>query len=102
MTGAYQDSLSNYHNLFARCHEVVVLQPDDDTLVPTPDAIEFGGVVLEVKSGQTNEEVLAQMDWDLEQLNSLIRDRHVDRETTLGQPWVKGLLQGYPYLSTTP
>lgn len=101
MTGAYQDSLSNYHNLFARCHEVILRGPDDDALLASSQMIEFGDVVLEVKWGQTNQDVLAHMDWDSEQLTSLIRDRHVDTETTLGRSWFLGLLQGYPYLSTT-
>lgn len=101
MTGAYQDSLSNFHNLFARCHEVIVHHADDDQLLASSELVEFGDLMLEVKWGQTNEDVLAQMDWDLENLSYLIRERHLSSDTTLGQPWAMGLLQGYPYLSTT-
>jgi len=28
-----------------------------------------------------------------------IRKRHLDKETTLGESWSLGLLQGYPYLT---
>jgi arginine decarboxylase len=99
MTGAYQDALSNEHNLFGRCHEVVVRDPDEDLELPRSERVEIGDVVLEVKMGDTNEDVLARMDFGVEDLLMQIRDRHLEVESTLGKPWALGLLQSYPYLT---
>ncbi len=99
MTGAYQDSLSNVHNLFGRCHEIVVRHNDDEQSLPGAEMIEFGAHWLEVKAGLTTEDVLGSMDHDVGHINTLLRDRHLVNETTLGQPWALGLLQGYPYLT---
>jgi arginine decarboxylase len=100
MTGAYQDSLASMHNLFSRCHEVVVRAADDDSVIVGSERFELDEEThVEIKSGLTNEDVLALMDHDVATMAKLLRDRHLDRETTLGQPWAMGLLQGYPYLS---
>ncbi len=98
MTGAYQDSLSNQHNLFSRAHEVIVRGPDDEAMLNGSEMIEFGELQLEVKYGLTNEDVLAEMDFDVESMNHLLRERHLTADTTLGKPWALGILQGYPYL----
>ena len=99
MTGAYQDSLANRHNLFSRCHEVIVRTPEDAAVISGSEWVEFGEHALEVKGGLTNGDVLELMDFDIESLTQHLRDRHLDVETTLGQPWALGLLQGYPYLT---
>ena len=99
LVGAYQDSLANEHNLFGRCAEVVVRSPEDDTVLPGSEMVEFGPLQLEVKGGMTNEDVLSLMDWDVEGLNHMLRDRHLQQETTLGIRWAAGLLQGSPYLN---
>jgi arginine decarboxylase len=99
MTGAYQDSLANSHNLFARCHEVIVRRPEDDAVIFGSEWIDLDDHGLEIKGGMTNEDVLGMMDFDVETLTQLLRDRHVEAETSLGQSWAMGLLQGYPYLS---
>jgi arginine decarboxylase len=99
MTGAYQDSLANRHNLFSRCHEVIVRKLDADAVIPGSEWIDLPGHALEVKGGLTNEDVLEVMDFDVESMTQLLRDRHLEVDTTLGQPWALGLLQGYPYLS---
>ncbi len=99
MTGAYQDSLANLHNLFSRCHEVIVRNVDDVPVIFGSEWLELPTHGLEIKGGLTNEDVLGLMDFDVETLAQLLRDRHLDVETTLGQPWALGLLQGYPYLS---
>jgi arginine decarboxylase len=100
MTGAYQDSLANLHNLFSRCHEVIVRGLDDVPVISGSEWLEQPEYGLEIKGGLTNEDVLGLMDFDVETLTQLVRDRHLDVETTLGQPWALGLLQGYPYLVT--
>ncbi|MEM7151765.1 MAG: biosynthetic arginine decarboxylase [Myxococcota bacterium] len=101
MTGAYQDSLANQHNLFSRIHDVVVRGPDEPSL-------EIAGVVpitlnddlvLDVKMGATNEDSLLAMDFDIDGLRHDFRQRHLERETSLGQQWTLGLLQSYPYLT---
>ena len=99
MTGAYQDSLGNRHNLFGRCHEVVVRHPGEDAVVTGSELYELGELTVEVKRGLTNLDVLESMDWDGEGLTNLLRERHLMTETTLGENWALGLLQGYPYLS---
>lgn len=99
MVGAYQDSLGNRHNLFGRCHEVVVRNSSSDPVVTGSEMFELEDVVVEVKRGVTNLDMLESMDWDGEGMTSLIRERHLDHETTLGENWALGLLQGYPYLS---
>lgn len=99
MTGAYQDSLACNHNLFSRCHEVIVHAPDDDPLIVGSEWVEINeDLAIEIKSGSTIEDVLAMMDHDISTVNFLLRDRHLNRKTTMGQPWVMGILQGYPYL----
>lgn len=101
MTGAYQDSLSNEHNLLARTHEVIV-RPAGDDPSPIPGTQRFAleqGVVVDVKLGATNEDTLAGMDFDVEGMVHEIRQRHVQAQTTLGESWALGLLQSYPYLT---
>lgn len=99
MTGAYQDSLGCNHNLFSRCHEVIVHGSEDEQLIVGSEWVEFADdICLEIKSGSTIEDVLAMMDHDINSVNFALRDRHLNRDTTMGQPWVMGLLQGYPYL----
>ncbi len=101
MTGAYQDSLANAHNLLTRTHDVIVRSPDS----PQSEQggvmrMEFAeGVVLDVKQGFTNEDALSQMDFDVESLLHDMRSRHSGRETTLGEAWALGMLQSYPYLT---
>ncbi len=99
MTGAYQDSLANWHNLFSRCHEVVVRGKDEVASLPGSEWVELEDYAVEVKGGLTNEDVLGVMDFDVETLTQLLRDRHLEVDTSLGEPWALGLLQGYPYLS---
>ena len=101
LTGAYQDSLGNHHNLFGRCHEVIVRGEDDESLLPGSERIEFeeAGYWVEVKMGSTNEDVMGVMDFDVEHMLVQLRDRHLHGETTLGKSWALGLLQSYPYLS---
>ncbi|MEZ4448822.1 MAG: biosynthetic arginine decarboxylase [Nannocystaceae bacterium] len=100
MTGAYQDSLANVHNLFARCHEVILRDPEDDTLLAGSERVELSEeLTFEIKLGSTCEDVLAAMDFDVETMLKLLRDRHLSANTTLGQSWAMGLLQSYPYLA---
>lgn len=100
MTGAYQDSLANVHNLFARCHEVILRNPDDDMVLPGSERVELGeNLTFEIKMGATCEDVLSAMDFDVERMIRWLRDRHLAVETTLGESWALGILQSYPYLS---
>lgn len=100
MTGAYQDSLANDHNLLARTHEVVVRECTDPPAVkPGVERMEFDGVYVDVKIGATNEDALATMDFDVESMLHEIRKRHIEVTTTLGPSWALGLLQSYPYLT---
>ncbi len=100
MTGAYQDSLANTHNLFSRCHEVILRDAADELLLVGSERVVLGdGVTFEIKMGSTCEHVLESMDFDVETMLKSLRDRHLGSETTLGQPWAMGLLQSYPYLS---
>ena len=100
MTGAYQDSLANVHNLFARCHEVILRDPEDDKVLTSSERVELTPeLTFEIKMGQTSEDVLAAMDFDAETMIKLLRDRHLGSQTTLGQPWAMGILQSYPYLT---
>ncbi|MDC0671514.1 hypothetical protein [Nannocystis radixulma] len=100
MTGAYQDSLANVHNLFARCHEVILRNPDDDMVLPGSERVELGeNLTFEIKMGATCEDVLSAMDFDVERMIRWLRDRHLAVETTLGESWLLGVLQSYPYLS---
>jgi arginine decarboxylase len=102
MTGAYQDSLANAHNLFGRCHEVIVRRSDEEGVIMGSQGIDFNEQVwLEVKAGFSVQDMLAEMDYDVESITQMIRDRHLGRQTTLGQPWAMGLLQEYPYLVRT-
>ena len=101
MTGAYQDSLANSHNLLMRTHEVIIRKQDDPAWpVAGCTRVEFGdALALDIKAGQTNEDALAAMDFDVEHMVHELRERHLDRETTLGEAWALGMLQSYPYLS---
>jgi arginine decarboxylase len=99
MTGAYQDSLANDHNLFSRTHEVVVRDTGDPPALPGVERIPFGKVFLDVKIGATNEDTLASMGFDVEHMLHEVRNRHLGAETTLGESWALGLLQSYPYLT---
>lgn len=100
MTGAYQDSLANTHNLFARCHEVVLRDPDEDKVLTNSERIELAdNLTFEVKLGYTNKDVLEVMDFDGENVTKLLRDRHLNIETSLDESWAMGLLQSYPYLA---
>jgi arginine decarboxylase len=100
LVGAYQESLSNIHNLFCRCHEVVVRDEDDDMILQGSERVEIGDDLgLEIKMGATNEDALANMDFDVESMLQSLRDRHLAADTTLGPSWALGLLQSYPYLT---
>ena len=103
MTGAYQDSLANEHNLLARTHEIVVRHIDDDPAsIPGVERIELNDqVVLDVKMGATNEDALSAMDFDVEGMVREIRKRHLSAKTTMGEAWNLGLLNAYPYLTHT-
>lgn len=100
MTGAYQDSLANTHNLFGRCHEVILRDPEDELLLVGSERIELSPeITFEIKMGSTCEDVLESMDFDVETMIKSLRDRHLSHKTTLGQPWAMGLLQSSPYLN---
>ncbi|MCA9715093.1 MAG: biosynthetic arginine decarboxylase [Myxococcales bacterium] len=100
MTGAYQDSLANMHNLFGDCHEVVLRDPDDDIVLPGSERVELSGNLhFEFRLGATCEDVLSAMDFDVDTMIKSLRDRHLGRKTTLGQAWAMGVLQSYPYLT---
>ncbi len=101
MTGAYQDSLANQHNLFARIHDVVVRTPDDPAPeIPGVVRMKFtDDVVLDVKMGATNADTLSAMDFDIDGMLHEFRQRLVGQETSLGPQWMLGLLQSYPYLT---
>jgi len=100
MTGAYQDSLANVHNLFARCHEVILRTPDEDMVLPGSERVELSdNLTFEIKMGATCEDVLSSMDFDAERMIRWLRDRHLAVETTLGESWAMGILQSYPYLA---
>lgn len=102
MTGAYQDSLANVHNLFGRCHEVIVRRSSDEGVILGSIGVDYNDDVwLEVKQGYSVQDVLAEMDYDVESMTGMLRERHLGEETTLGQPWAMGLLQEYPYLVRT-
>jgi arginine decarboxylase len=100
MTGAYQDSLANEHNLYSRCHEVLVHPADFEAGVHRPGTVilEGDGVILEVRSGMTNEESLLAMDFEAHGLTTALRQRHAEADTTLGLTWPLGIMRGYPYL----
>ena len=102
MTGAYQDSLANEHNLYSRCHEVLVHPGDFEAGVHSPGTVilEGDGVILEVRSGMTNEESLLAMDFEAQGLTTALRQRHAEADTTLGLTWPLGIMRGYPYLRT--
>lgn len=100
LTGAYQDSLANNHNLLGRTHEVVVrAQGEAPGRIPGVSRLEFDGVALDVKIGATNEDALAAMDFDVEDLLHELRSRHIGAQTSLGEAWALGMLQSYPYLT---
>ena len=81
MTGAYQDSLANDHNLLTRTHDVIVQSDEaDQSEIPGSTRMPFcDGVVLDVKIGFTNEDALAQMDFDVESLLHDMRQRPCPR-----------------------
>lgn len=99
MTGAYQDSLANVHNLFSRTHELIVHGTNPPPAQPGVERIAFGDVFLDLKIGATNEDALAAMGFDVESMLHEVRNRHLGADTTLGESWALGLLQGYPYLT---
>ncbi|HWB76748.1 MAG TPA: biosynthetic arginine decarboxylase [Nannocystaceae bacterium] len=100
MTGAYQDSLANDHNLFSRTHEIVVHgATNPPPAKPGVERIAFGEVFLDMKIGATNEDALAAMGFDVESMLHEVRNRHLGADTTLGESWALGLLQSYPYLT---
>jgi len=101
LTGAYQDSLANSHNLLMRTHEIVVRREDETpSHVPGVNRVRLGdGVAIDIKIGATNEDALAAMDFDVETMLHELRQRHLDHETTLGEAWALGMLQSYPYLT---
>src|SRR5690606_28871048 len=95
-------SLANSHNLFGRCHEVIVRRADEEGVIMGSQGIDFNEQVwLEVKAGFSVQDMLAEMDYDVESITQMIRDRHLGRETTLGQPWATGRLHDDPYLVRT-
>ncbi|MCH9683355.1 MAG: biosynthetic arginine decarboxylase [Deltaproteobacteria bacterium] len=101
MTGAYQDSLGNQHNLFSRIHDVAVRRVEDPS-PETPGVMRMplnDELVLDVKLGATNADTLGGMDFDVDGMRNEFRQRHLGRETSLGPQWVLGLLQSYPYLT---
>ncbi len=108
MTGAYQDSLSNAHNLFGRCHEVIVRRADqsDESQGVHADserlatAGELGdGLWLELRRGASVGEMLETMDFDAEGLRAQMRARHGEGQTSQGCAWALRLLDAYPYLT---
>lgn len=101
MTGAYQDSLANDHNLFTRPHDVIVRSVDDppSVIAGVERLVLDDKVCLDVKYGMTNEHALEAMDFHVEGLTADIRTRHAEHETTLGESWTLRLLQSYPYLT---
>lgn len=101
LTGAYQDSLANSHNLLMRTHEVIVRRADDNApLIAGATRMPFiDDVRIDVKIGATNEDALAAMDFDVEGMLHELRARHLGFETTLGEAWALGMLQSYPYLT---
>lgn len=101
LTGAYQDSLANSHNLLMRTHEIIVrASTDPSPQIPGVNRHTFEeGVALDVKIGATNEDALAAMDFDVETMLHELRERHLNTDTTLGEAWALGMLQSYPYLT---
>lgn len=99
MTGAYQDSLANDHNLFSRTHEIVVHGANPPPAKPGVERIAHGEVFIDLKIGATNEDALAAMGFDVESMLHEVRNRHLGADTTLGESWALGLLQSYPYLT---
>ena len=78
----------------------MIRHPDDDMLLSGSQRIELADdVALEAKMGATSEDVLAAMDFEVDNMLELLRDRHLETTTTLGQSWCFGLLQSYPYLA---
>jgi arginine decarboxylase len=102
MTGAYQDSLANDHNLMSRPHEVVVQPADGTTASPGTERIELSdGLVADIRPGATNEDTLARMDFDTAGMIEELHERHATVKTTLGESWNLELLKGYAYLNRT-
>jgi len=101
MTGAYQESLSNDHNLFGRTHEVVVRRETEPQAEGTRRLHFVDGLALDVRDGDTNGVLLAKVDFDRKSIEGSLRERHAGQETTLGVAWSVDLLDAYPYLSRT-
>lgn len=101
LTGAYQDSLANSHNLLMRTHEVIVRPTAEPSpRIPGVNRLTLSeGVSIDVKIGATNEDALAAMDFDVETMLHELRERHLGTDTTLGEAWALGMLQSYPYLT---
>lgn len=100
MTGAYQDSLANDHNLLTRTHDVIVRRAGtsaSDASAGTRMTF-CEDIELEVKLGHTNEDALSRMDFSIEELLEDMRARHEGRNTTLGESWALEMLRSYPYL----
>lgn len=101
MTGAYQDSLANDHNLLSRTHDVVVRAVSDPpSTIPGTTRIALDEeVALDVKLGAVNQDALSVMDFDTDGVVQMLRARHATAETSLGEAWALGMLQSYPYLT---
>ena len=79
---------------------MILRDAEDELLLVGSERVEFNDeVTFEIKMGATCEDVLENMDYDVETMLKLLRDRHLRIQTTLGQPWAMGLLQSYPYLT---
>ncbi|HET6495493.1 MAG TPA: biosynthetic arginine decarboxylase [Thermoleophilia bacterium] len=74
LTGAYQDVIGDFHNLFGRLNEVHVFCDDDD---PTNFYVE------EVIKGSASESVLAAMQYNPASMAYTIK-KHVDRRVAVG------------------
>lgn len=74
LTGAYQDVIGDFHNLFGRLNEVHVFCDDDD---PTNFYVE------EVIRGSASENVLAAMQYNPEAMAYTVK-KHVDRRVAEG------------------
>lgn len=98
MTGAYQDSLSNAHNLFSRDHEIVAVDGDFGPSEGTERIELEGGLSVDVRRGGTCGRVLSDMDYTAQSLLQALRERHEGAATTFGESWAADLLGTYPYL----
>lgn len=99
LTGAYQDALGNLHNMFGRCHEIILRRhresdpkDGDDALFPDDD------FHVSARPGMSNSQVLAQMGYDEDTMRASIVARSTEQATSLGAEWALTALAGYPYL----